>query len=154
MAFDAFLKLDGIKGEGAGGTITLESFSWGVSNSSSAATGGAGSGKASFQDFSFSTVAGTESADLLLACASGQHIASGQLSIMEKASPLITITFSDVIISSYKIDQMNLKLDNAATAKQSPKLGPPIGNVSFNFSKFVFQTHGSSSSGSTNGNPG
>src|ERR1051326_1550620 len=127
MAFDAFLKLDGIKGEGAGGTITLESFSWGVSNSSSAATGGAGSGTASFQDFSFSTVAGTESADLLLACASGQHIASGQLSIMEKASPLITITFSDVIILSYKIDQMNLKRDNAATAKQSPKLVPRIG---------------------------
>ena|ERR1051326_5048118 len=154
MAFDAFLKLDGIKGEGAGGAITLESFSWGVSNSSSATTGGAGSGKASFQDFSFSSVAGSESADLLLACASGKHIASGQLSIMDKTSPLITITFSDVIISSYKLDQINIKLDLAATAREIPKLGPPMGNVSFNFSKFLFQTHGSSSSGSTNGNPG
>ena len=153
MAFDAFLKLDGIKGEGAGGTITLESFSWGVSNSSSAATGGAGSGKASFQDFSFSSVAGSESADLLLACASGKHISSGQLSIMDKSSPLITITFSDVLISSYKLDQMNIKLDTAAIASQSPKLGPPMGNVSFNFAKFEFQTRGSSSSGSTNGNP-
>jgi type VI secretion system secreted protein Hcp len=151
MAFDAFLKLDGIKGEGAGGTITLESFSWGVQNSSSPATGGAGSGKASYQDFSFSSVAGTESADLLLACASGQRIGIGTLSIMDKSSPLITITFHDVFISSYKLDQMNIKLDTAATARESPKLGPPMGNVSFNFDKFEFQTHGSSSSGSTKG---
>src|SRR5437879_3959216 len=109
MAFDAFLKFEGIKGEGAGGSVNLESFSWGVQNSSSAATGGAGSGKASFQDFSFSFVAGTESPDLLLACASGQHIKSGELSIMDKTSPLITIKFTDVIISSYKLDQMNIK---------------------------------------------
>lgn len=151
MAFDAFLKLEGIKGEGSGGAITLESFSWGVSNSSSPATGGAGSGKASFQDFSFRSIAGSESADLLLACASGQHIRSGQLTVSDKNTPLITITFSDVFISSYKIDQMTLKLDTGA--EPSPPLAPPMGNVSFNFAKFVFQTNGSTSSGSTDGNP-
>jgi type VI secretion system secreted protein Hcp len=151
MAFDAFLKLDGIKGEGSGGAITLESFSWGVSNSSSSTTGGTASGKASFQDFSFRSVAGSESADLLLACASGQHIASGQLTISNKNTPLITITFSDVFISSYKIDQMTLKLDTGAQA--SPPLAPPMGHVSFNFQKFLFQTNGSSSSGNTTGNP-
>lgn len=146
MAFDASIKLDGIKGEGAGGAITLESFSWGVSNSSSSATGGASSGQASFQDFSFTSVAGTESADLFSACATGKHIATGQLSISDKTGPIITITFSDVLISSYKLDQMAIKLDNAASAQASPQLGPPMENVSFNFSKFLFQTNGSSSS--------
>jgi type VI protein secretion system component Hcp len=151
MAFDAFLKLDGIKGEGAGGTISLESFSWGVSNSVSSATGGAGSGKASFQDFSFRSVAGSEAPDLFLACASGKHIRSGELTISDKRSPVITITFSDLFISSYKIDQMTLKLDTGE--QTSPPLGPPMGHVSFNFLKYTFQTPGSSSSGGTNGNP-
>lgn len=151
MAFDAFLKLDGIKGEGSGGAITLESFSWGVSNSSSTATGGAGTGKASFQDFSFRSIAGSESADLLLACASGKHIPVGELTISNRNTPLITIKFSDVFISSYKLDQMTIKLDTGE--QTNPPLAPPMGHVSFNFLKFLFQTPGSSSSGSTNGNP-
>jgi type VI secretion system secreted protein Hcp len=145
MAFDAFLKLDGIKGEGPAGEISLESFSWGVSNTSTigSATGGAGSGKAMFQDFSFTSVAGAESADLFLAAAAGKHIQSGQLTVSDKSSSLITITFSDVLISSYKIDQMSLKIDSAGQSQ----LGAPTGRVSFNFAKFVFQTKGSSASG-------
>jgi type VI secretion system secreted protein Hcp len=58
MAFDAFLKLDGIDGESADakykGAIEILSFSWGVSNAGSHGSGsGGGAGKASFQDLHF-----------------------------------------------------------------------------------------------------
>ena len=149
--FDAFLKLDGIKGENPDGSITLESFSWGVSNSIGSATGGAGSGKASFQDLSFKSPAGSEAPDLFRKCANGEHIPTGQLTISDKHTPLLTITFSDVFISSYKIDQMTIKLTNAG--EPSGQLNAPMNNVSFNFLKYVFQARGSSSSGDTNGNP-
>ena len=152
MAFDAFLKLDGIKGEGSGGAITLESFSWGVSNTSSQATGGAGAGKAVFQDFSFTSALGSAAPDLLLAAAQGKVIKTGQLTISERA-PVLVITFSDVIISSYKIDEapLSIKLGDIGPHHEV-RLGPPMERVSFNFSKFVFQTNGNVASGGPGGN--
>ena len=62
MAFDAFLKIDGIPGESTDkthpGEIEIESYSWGLSNQRPAARGGGGgAGKASFQDMSFSSLA-------------------------------------------------------------------------------------------------
>src|SRR5262245_55248919 len=140
MAVDAFLKLDGIKGEGPGGAITLESFSWGASNTSSQATGGAGAGKAVFQDFSFTSVLGSEAADLLKAAVEGEHIRTGQLRLSERANVFV-ITFHDVLISSYKLDEgpLAIKLRDIGPHSEG-RLGPPMEHVSFNFSKFEFQT--------------
>ena len=58
MAYDIFLKLDGVSGESTDDKhpheIVLESFSWGESNSSAHATAsGAGAGRVSMQDFHF-----------------------------------------------------------------------------------------------------
>ncbi len=55
MAFDIFLKIDGVKGESSDAQhreeIEPASFSWGVSQEgATSAGGGAGAGKASFQD--------------------------------------------------------------------------------------------------------
>ena len=55
MSFDAFLMLDGIKGESNDakhkGEIDVKSFSWGVSQTGAGHTGlGSGAGKAEFQD--------------------------------------------------------------------------------------------------------
>ena len=147
---DFFLKLDGIKGENPDHSITLESFSWGVSNATSSATGGAGSGKASFQDLSFRSPTGSEAPDLLMACANGKHIASGILTVSHKQTNLLTITFQEVFITSYKIDQMALKIDSDDRTS-SPSL--PMNNVSFNFRSYTFQTAGGSpTSGTTDGN--
>ena len=57
MAYDAFLKLDGLTGEsqkdGHVGDIDIMSFSWGASNSSSVGTGtGVSVGKVTVSDFS------------------------------------------------------------------------------------------------------
>lgn len=154
MAFDAFLKLDGIKGEGPGGAITLESFSWGVSNTSSSATGGAGSGKAVFQDFSFASVAGSEAADLFMAAAQGKSIRSGQLLISDKTRPLITITFNEVLISSYKLHEgPTIKLGDGSVRSMTP-LAAPVNEVSFNFLKFTFQAGTVASGDVTNGTIG
>ena len=58
MAFDAFLKIEGIEGESTDkthpGEIEIESFSWGVSNTGQRGSGGGGgAGKAVIQDFHF-----------------------------------------------------------------------------------------------------
>ena len=57
---DFLLEIDGIKGETTDnkheGTIEIESFSWGASNTGSmSAGGGGGAGKVNFQDLHFTT---------------------------------------------------------------------------------------------------
>ena len=73
MAFDAFLKLDPIKGESQKtnhvGEIDLISFSWGASNSSSVGTGtGASTGKVNIGDFSVMKSTDSSSPDLFQKC--------------------------------------------------------------------------------------
>jgi type VI secretion system secreted protein Hcp len=140
MAFDAFLKLDGITGESQEG-IRLQSFSWGVSNSSSIATSGsgAGAGKASFHDFSFTSAVGKQSPQLFRSTVEGTHIGSGTLTILDKFEP-ITIKFNEVFISSYKLDEGAIKLAEGVNA--APQLGAPIESVSFNFVSVEFQARG------------
>jgi type VI secretion system Hcp family effector len=140
MAFDAFLKIDGINGESRGGEIPLESFSWGVSNSRSSATRDPDErhSKASFQDFSFAAVVGKQSPQLFEAVAEGKPIGSATLTVTGtgntgKIEDLLTIKFMDVFIASYKLDE------GAATGVQ---LGAPMESVSFNFAKVEFQSGG------------
>jgi type VI secretion system secreted protein Hcp len=88
MAAEMFLKLDGIPGEsekeGHVGEIEVFSFSWGVSNPSSVSFGtGSGTGKADISSLTFQTQLAKQSPKLFNACASGQHIANGQLTVRE-----------------------------------------------------------------------
>jgi len=151
MAFNAFLKIDGVTGESQGGAIELASFSWGVSNSSSSTTGsGAGAGKASFQDFSFSARAGKQSPTLFGAAAEGKHIPSATLTVGDKFQPL-QIRFSEVFISSYKLDEGALFTDKCVEGGvPAVQDGVPLESVSFNFAKIEFQEGGNSVIGTTN----
>ena len=150
--FDAFLKIDGITGESQGGEIRLESFSWGVSNSSSGVTGTGGiSGKASFQDFSFAAQAGRQSPELFGAAAEGKRINNATLTVGDKVEPLV-IRFSDVFISSYKLDEGALFTQKCADGPiPGTMLGAPLESVSFNFVKIEFQAGGTIVSGGGNG---
>src|SRR5258707_5440107 len=79
-----FLKIDGVAGESLDakhkGEIELESFSWGESQQgAAAASGGAGAGKGQMHDFHFAMRMNKASPQLLLACASGQHLKSAIL---------------------------------------------------------------------------
>lgn len=85
MAFDAFLKIEGIDGESQDkshpGEIEIESFSWGVSNTSSGGGGGGGSGKAVLQ---------------------GRHLQRATLTCRKAGFEFLKIKLDDVIISSYQ----------------------------------------------------
>lgn len=116
MAVDMFLKIDGIDGESTDerhkGEIQIESFSWGETQTGSAAHGGGGgAGKVSMQDFSFVMKASKASPKLFLACASGQHIKEANLSVETTAEKgrsgkgqveYLKIKMTDILVSSYQ----------------------------------------------------
>ena len=113
MAVDAFLKLDGIKGESRDAShkdeIDIMSFSWGVSQTGTigGVGGGAGAGKAQFQDFHFTKRMDKSSPNLFLGCATGEHIKTGILTARRAGQTkgdqdFLKITLSDCLISSYQ----------------------------------------------------
>ncbi len=108
MAFDAFLKLDGVKGEskadGHKDEIDILSFSWGVSNSTSHVGSGAGSGKASISSFNIMKKTDASSSSLFQACCSGKHTPTA-LAVLRKAGgdkpvEYIKYKFSEVLVES------------------------------------------------------
>jgi type VI secretion system secreted protein Hcp len=134
MAFDAFLKIDGIKGETTDKAhpdeIEVLSFSWGVSNTGSASTGGgAGAGKAVAQDFSFSTNLSKASPSLMLACATGRHFPTATLTCRKAGGSqveFLKIKLTEVLVSSYSIGGSEEGAD------------VPSDNFSLNFAKIDF----------------
>ncbi len=80
---DYFLKLDGIEGESTDsqhkGWIEIDSFSWGVSNTQSSATGGGGAGKVSVSDIVVTKSTDSTSPLLFERCVRGSHIKTGTL---------------------------------------------------------------------------
>ena len=105
-----FLKIDGIAGESLDakhkGEIELESFSWGETQQG-AVTGssGAGAGKVQMHDFHFVMRMNKASPQLLLACASGQHLKSAVLTgrrTGKDQQEFLVIKFADLLISSYQ----------------------------------------------------
>jgi type VI secretion system secreted protein Hcp len=112
MAFDAFLKLDGIPGESTDAKhkdeIEILSFSWGVSNSGATHSGGGGgAGKATFQDFNFMSMLQKSSPKIWLACATGEHIKSAVLTLRKAGgdsagAEFYKVTLTDVLVSSFQ----------------------------------------------------
>lgn len=81
MAFDAFIKIDGIEGESTDdkhqGWIEVISYSSGLTQSVSttaSSSGGASAERANFHDFTFTKQLDIASPALALACADGTHI--------------------------------------------------------------------------------
>jgi type VI secretion system secreted protein Hcp len=138
MAYDAFLKLDGIDGEvtaqGYEKWIEVMSFSWGASNvGTSASGGGGGAGKVSFQDLHFTSGMSKASPLLFLKCATGEHIPRGLLSLRKAGGDangggvFLKIELEDVLVSSF------------ADAGAEQGNDRPAEEVSLNFSKIDMQ---------------
>jgi len=134
MATDYFLKIDGIPGESTDSKhkddIDVMSWSWGETQSGSHAYGGGGgAGKVSMQDFNFTMNVNKATPKLLLACASGEHIAKATL-ICRKAGKeqqeYLKINFSDLLVSSYQTG-----------GSQGDVV--PVDSISLNFSKIEFE---------------
>ena len=108
MAVNIHIKIDSIPGmsqiDGFADQIQLESFSWGMSQTTnfSASTGG-GAGKVNVQDLSFMHLVDKASAKLMMACCTGQHIKDAVLTCRKvdgKSGVFLKITMTDVLVSS------------------------------------------------------
>jgi type VI protein secretion system component Hcp len=148
MAFDAFLKLDGIQGEstvkGHEGEIELDSFSFGLTNPG-------GGGRPVFQDFHFTSKVGKQSPQLFLACAQGTKIRSGLVTLDSvsggKLVPDLKIAFDTVFITEHKVmDIASLKLEDAVSPQGGLITSGPEDSVSFSFGRVTISSGGTSAS--------
>jgi type VI secretion system secreted protein Hcp len=107
----AFLKIDGIKGESKDSKhadeIEINSFSWGVTKSGGTATGGGGgAGKATFSSFHFNKLYDASSPALFEGVATGEHFKTATLSFRrngaDNPADFLTIKLTDVIVDSYQ----------------------------------------------------
>ncbi|MEY4717848.1 MAG: hypothetical protein RL563_466, partial [Pseudomonadota bacterium] len=111
MALDMFINMGAkIKGEsrdkaqGPKGDIDILAWSWGMSNSGSAHMGGgAGAGKANFQDISFTKYIDSSTNAIMTALAKGSHIDEVKLMVRkagEGQQKYILITMKEVLVTS------------------------------------------------------
>ncbi len=107
-AVDMFIKIGDIKGESQDdkhkGEIDVLSWSWGMSNSGTVVgSGGAGAGKANFQDLSFTKYIDKSSPVLMQKVANGQHIDEAKLTLQKVGSTPLefeTIILKNVLVTS------------------------------------------------------
>ncbi len=115
MAFDAFIKLDGIAGESTDskhkGEIEVLSFSWNIKQSIATSDGGgAGAGKAQVSDFTIVKHIDKSSPVLMLAVCTGQHIRDGMFTVEDPRTArggkggeaFMKIKLNDILISSFQ----------------------------------------------------
>jgi type VI secretion system secreted protein Hcp len=110
-AFDAFLEIEGIKGESTDrdhpDEIVIDSFSFGLgSTAPPGAGGGGGSGKVAVQDFHFTMRTTKASPVLMQACATGKHFKTAILTCRkagDKPLEFLIIKMNDVLISGYQL---------------------------------------------------
>ena len=134
-AHDYFLKIDGIPGESQDAKhkdeIQVHGFSFSeFQNGSMHHGGGGGSGKVNMQDFHFTLNVNKASPRLWASCACGQHIKKVILTCRKAGKDqhdYLTITFTDVLISSYHL-----------TDDKGKERGPHEA-ISLNFAKMEYQ---------------
>jgi type VI secretion system secreted protein Hcp len=107
MASDIFAKLGDIKGESLDSKhkdeIEVLSWSWGVTNAVTLSGTGAGQGKASFHDLSFTHKIDKASPVLMQACATGVHLKEATITHRKAGKgqqEFLIIKMNDVIITA------------------------------------------------------
>ena len=146
-AVDYFLKLKGIDGESEDSKhkaeIDVESWSWGESNSGThSGGGGGGAGKVAMQDFHFTMKVNKASPKLMLACATGEHIAEAKLTCRKagkEQQEFLQIILSPVLVSSYQ------------TGGSAGSDIIPMDQVSLNFGKIEYKYNEQKPDGSLGG---
>jgi len=131
MAFDAFLKIDGIPGESTDDKhkdwIEVLSYSWGASQMASAtasSAGGATAERANFQDYSIVKTLDKASPKLALACADGTHIKEVTIELCRAGGD--------------KVKYMEYKMSNCIISSVSVGGGgggEPTESLTFNYGK-------------------
>jgi len=120
VAIDIFAKLGDIKGESLDDKhkdeIEVLSWSWGVTNGVSVSGTGAGQGKASFHDLSFTHKIDKASPVLMQACATGVHLKEATITHRKAGKgqqEFLVIKMNDVIITAVADEES--KNDSAET---------------------------------------
>ena len=149
MASDYLLELDGIKGESLDekhkDKIEIDSFSWGVSNAGNMGRGsGGGTGKADFQDLTFTKETDKSSPLLVKAAASGEHIKKAVLTARKAGGKggqveYFKITLEDVMVSSF------------TTGGNAGGSSIPIDSFSLNYTKMKYEYMPQKADGSLEG---
>lgn len=109
MAVEIYIKIDTIPGQstakGFEDQIVVESFSWNMSQATNfgTATGG-GAGKVNMGDLNFTHLVDKATPKLMIACCTGQHIASAVLTCRkaggDSAVDFLKITLTDLLVSN------------------------------------------------------
>jgi type VI secretion system secreted protein Hcp len=111
MAVDMFLKIDKLDGESQDkthkGEIQILGFSWVVAQTGTSGAGtGLGTGRSEFQDLEIRKAVDRASPVLMKHCASGEHIASADLTVRKaggEALEYLVIHLEDLMLTSYKL---------------------------------------------------
>lgn len=133
MAFDAFLKIDGVDGEstrkGFEKQMELQSFSWGASNPSTvgAGGGGGGGGKVSVSSFAIMKRSDAASPILFQSCCTGSHFAKAVVTL-NKAAGTTALDF-------IKYEFEEVYVDSVQWSGSSGGDDTPTESVSFSFGK-------------------
>ena len=144
MAFDMFLKLDGIAGESRDAShkdeIDILSYTWGESQPAApSGAGGGAAGKVTMQDFHFVMRVNKASPKLFLACANGAHIKNGTLTVRRPdggVPEFVKWTLTDVTVASYQ------------TASNVPAGEPPLDQIGVRFAKIEVEYRSTKPDGS------
>jgi type VI secretion system secreted protein Hcp len=137
---DYFLKIDGIEGEAQdskhGKEIDIMSFSWGMAQMGTSATGGGGgAGKVKFHDFKIHKSIDAATPKLMDGCAIGKHYASALFTARKAGGTQIefyTIKFTDILISSVTHQPPSTDIENSTT----PANLVPEELVTINFAQY------------------
>lgn len=149
MAFDSFIKIDGIKGETEDsvhkGEIEVFSFTWGCKQTASASAGtGGGSGKVNIQDLSFVKKIDTASPVLFQKCCQGEHIKNAAF-VVRKAGgtqlEFVKVKLIDVLITS------------VALGGSSGEDEIPMETVTLSFTECHFDYQAQGADGKASGGP-
>lgn len=133
MAFDAFLKIEGVDGEstrkGFEKQMEIQSFSFGAANPSTVGAGGGGGGGGRVSVSSFNIMKRSDAASplLFLACCQGDHYKSAVVTLNKSAGK------APIDFIKYEFEEVYV--DNIQWSGASGGDDTPTESVSFSFGK-------------------
>ena len=162
MAFDSFIKIDGIPGESLDDKhkdwIEITDYNFGVHQSTSAtasSSGGASSGRATLADFSFTKLLDKASSKLFEASCAGKHISKLTLSLNRAGGDKLKyfeIELEEVIISDFahgggsgepvEYVQINYGRIKTTYTQQKRSSGGAGGNITGGWDRISNKIHG------------
>jgi type VI secretion system secreted protein Hcp len=150
MAFDAYLKIDGIQGESMDSKhkdeIEVHSFSWGATQTGTSEYGsGGGAGRSQVHDFNFVHKIDKASPLLFQKLVQGEHIAKADFFVRKAGGEqleYLKYKFKDVLVSSIRPGGMSNGSDEI-----------PLEEVSLNFAEVEVEYQPQGKDGKAQGGP-